>query len=72
MSESAGCEEAARVVSFEQACAEESSLVALCIDGRCGLYRCQEVMAHLTVGRVVPVRGVGLSLPGAQGGAQRY
>jgi uncharacterized lipoprotein (TIGR02269 family) len=29
-------------------------------------------MAHFTLGRVVPVRGVGLSLPGAQGGAQRY
>jgi uncharacterized lipoprotein (TIGR02269 family) len=67
-----GCEEAAEIVSFEQVCAEESSLIALCTDRHCGLFRCQEVMAHLTAGRVVPVRGVGLSLPGAQGGAQRY
>ncbi len=69
-SEEAGCEEAAETVSFEQACAEESSLVTLCGNGHCGLYRCREVMERLTVGRVVPVKGGGLSLPGS--GAQRY
>jgi uncharacterized lipoprotein (TIGR02269 family) len=71
-SESAGCEEAAEIISFEQACAEESSLIALCTDGQCGLYRCREVMTHLTVGSVVLARGGALSLPGVQGGAQRY
>jgi uncharacterized lipoprotein (TIGR02269 family) len=71
-SEGAGCEEAAKSVSFEQACSEESSLIPLCTGGQCGLYRCREVMESLTVGRVVPVRGGGLSIPGAQGGAQRY
>jgi uncharacterized lipoprotein (TIGR02269 family) len=71
-SEGIGCEEAAELVSFEQACAEESSLVALCTSGQCGLYRCREVVEHLTAGRVVLARGGGLSLPGAQGGVQRY
>jgi uncharacterized lipoprotein (TIGR02269 family) len=71
-SEETGCEEAAEIVSFEQACAEESSLVPLCSSGQCGLYRCREVMAHLTVGRVVLTRGGALLLPGVQGGAQRY
>lgn len=71
-SESASCEEATEIVSFEQACAEESSLVVLCANGQCELYRCREVMTHLTVGRVIPVRGGALSLPGVQGGVQRY
>jgi uncharacterized lipoprotein (TIGR02269 family) len=71
-SEGAGCEEAAETVSFEEACKEESTLVALCAGGQCGLYRCREVTEHLTVRRVVPARGGGLTLPGAQGAAQRY
>ncbi|HYI01755.1 TIGR02269 family lipoprotein [Hyalangium sp.] len=69
--ESPGCEVAAEAISFEEACADESSLLALCIGGQCGVYRCREVMEHLTVGRVVPTKGGGLSLPGVGFGAQR-
>jgi uncharacterized lipoprotein (TIGR02269 family) len=71
-SESAGCEVAAEAVSFEEACAEESSLLALCDGPQCGLFRCREVVEHLAVGHVVPTRGGALPLPGAQAGAQRY
>jgi len=69
--ESPGCEVATEVLSFEEACADERSLVALCGDGQCGLYRCREVMEPLPVGSVVLTRGGGLSLPSVGGGAQR-
>lgn len=69
--ESGGAGDEGQAVSFQEACAEESSLLALCDGAQCGLYRCQEVMEHVLVGRVVPTRGVALTLPGAQG-AQRY
>jgi uncharacterized lipoprotein (TIGR02269 family) len=69
--ESPGCEVAAEAISFEEACTHESSLLALCEGEQCGLYRCREVMEHLTVGRVVPTKGGGLSLPGVGFGAQR-
>jgi uncharacterized lipoprotein (TIGR02269 family) len=70
--ESPGCEETAEAVSFEEACADASSLVALCDGQQCGLYRCREVMEHLAVGQMVLTRGGALPLPSTQGGAQRY
>jgi uncharacterized lipoprotein (TIGR02269 family) len=65
-------DDAGEVVSFEEACAEDSSLVALCAGERCGLYRCQEVMEREGAGRVVLARGGALVLPGPQVGVQRY
>lgn len=70
--EGPGCEGKAEVLSFEEACTAEHSLVALCGDEQCGLYRCQEVMDRLPEGEVVLTRGGGLSLPSVGGGAQRY
>ncbi|MBN1205173.1 MAG: TIGR02269 family lipoprotein [Myxococcaceae bacterium] len=70
-SERPGCEEAAETVSLAEACADESSLIALCEGGQCELYRCREVMEYLPMGSVVLTRGGGLSLPRAQG-AQRF
>jgi uncharacterized lipoprotein (TIGR02269 family) len=69
--EIAGEGDEGQAVSFEEACAEESSLLALCGGSQCGLYRCREVMEHFPVGRVIPTRGGALSLPSVQG-AQRY
>jgi hypothetical protein len=63
---------AGQVVSFEEACAEDSSLLALCAGERCGLYRCREVMAQEEAGRVVLTRGGALMLPGPQVGVRRY
>lgn len=63
---------AGEVVSFEEACAEDSSLLALCAGERCGLYRCREVMEQEGAGRVVLTRGGALMLPGPQVGVQRY
>lgn len=68
--ESPGCEVATETFSFEEACADESSLVPLCGGEQCGLYRCREVQEHLPEG-VVLTRGGGLSLPIVGGGAQR-
>jgi uncharacterized lipoprotein (TIGR02269 family) len=65
-------DDAGEVVSFEEACAEDSSLLALCAGERCGLYQCQEVMEHEGTGRVVLTRGGALVLPGPQVGVQRY
>jgi len=67
-----GCEEAAEAASFEELCARESSLVALCPGGQCGVYRCREVMEGLAVGRVLLARGGAVMLPNPQAGAQRY
>lgn len=69
--EPAGCEVPAGTVSFEDACQQKTSLIALCDAGTCGLYRCAEVMKFLPAGKVVPARGGGLALPGAPGTAQR-
>ena len=57
-------------VSFEEACEDESSLLALCDESQCGLYRCQEVMEYLAVGRVVLARGGAVGVPSPQAGAQ--
>lgn len=60
------------VVSFDEACAEKSSLLALCAGKQCGVYRCREVMKHLTVGRVVRTWAEVEPLAEAGVGAQRY
>jgi uncharacterized lipoprotein (TIGR02269 family) len=59
-------------VSFEEACADEGSLLALCSGTQCGVFPCREVMARLPEGRVVrtwaevePLAEVGV-------GVQRY
>ena len=70
VSETAGEQE--EIGSFEELCAEEGSLLPLCEGGRCGLYRCREVMERRTVGRVVPAFAEEMVLPLPQGGAQRY
>lgn len=70
-SESAGCEESAELVSYEEACSHESSLEVFCAGEQCGLYRCWQVQAQRAEGRVVLARAsVGL-LPNPQLGAQR-
>lgn len=69
--EAASSEEATEAASFEELCEEASSLEALCTGEQCGLYRCQDVKEHLTVGRVVLARGGAVALPNPQAGAQR-
>ncbi|WP_052420132.1 TIGR02269 family lipoprotein [Hyalangium minutum] len=69
--ENLGCEVAFEAFSFDEACADESSLTPLCGGGQCGLYRCREVQEHLPAGSVLLTRGGGLSLPIVGGGAQR-
>lgn len=66
-----GTEESAEAAPFEELCEEASSLVALCADEGCGLYRCREVKEHLSLGRVVPARFPVGGLPNPQAGAQR-
>jgi uncharacterized lipoprotein (TIGR02269 family) len=58
-------------VSFEEACQDESSLLALCAGQQCGMYRCREVMKHLTVGQVVRTWAEVEPLAGVGEGAQR-
>jgi uncharacterized lipoprotein (TIGR02269 family) len=58
--------------SFEEWCQEEGSLVPLCDEGQCGLYRCREVAEELTAGRVMLARTGGAVLPGPGSSAQRY
>lgn len=65
-------EEQQESASFEQLCAEDGSLLPLCEGPRCGLYRCREVMARRTVGRVVPAFAEEMVLPLPGGAAQRY
>jgi uncharacterized lipoprotein (TIGR02269 family) len=71
-SEGPGCEEAAEAAPFEEVCAQESSMVALCQGEQCGLYRCREVMAHLSAGRVLLAWGGAVVLPNPHAGALRY
>jgi uncharacterized lipoprotein (TIGR02269 family) len=51
-----GCEAAAETAPFSQLCAEDSSLLALCVEEQCGVYRCREVAELLTPGKVVLAR----------------
>ncbi len=70
---SAGCEATAKAFSFFEACRSQDSLLALCDEHQCGLYRCQEVVEHLSVGQVVLARGVApRPPPNPQVGSQRY
>jgi uncharacterized lipoprotein (TIGR02269 family) len=71
-SEVQGCEVAAEAVVLDDVCRDEHTLLAHCDGQQCGLYRCQEVLEHLSAGRVVrtwaevePLAEVGV-------GAQRY
>jgi uncharacterized lipoprotein (TIGR02269 family) len=66
-----GCEEVAEIVSFEEACADERSLLALCDGRQCGMYRCQEVMKRPVAGQIVRTRGVVEPLAEVGGTAQR-
>jgi len=70
-SEEPGCEEGAEAASYEEVCAQEGSLLALCAGEQCGLYRCRELQERWAVGRVVLARGGGVVLPNPQLGAQR-
>ncbi|WP_224243318.1 SitA6 family polymorphic toxin lipoprotein [Hyalangium gracile] len=72
VSESADDDDAGEVVSFEEACAEDSSLLVLCDGRQCGVYRCREVVEHVGAGRVVLTRGGAVVRPGSSAGAQRY
>jgi uncharacterized lipoprotein (TIGR02269 family) len=71
-SEVAGDEDSGQAVSFEAACAEDHSLLALCVGKQCGVYPCREVMQHLSVGRVVRTLGEAEPLVEVGAGAQRY
>ncbi|MBN1207084.1 MAG: TIGR02269 family lipoprotein [Myxococcaceae bacterium] len=68
----AGCEAPGELVPFEQACAEEQSVVALCSEEGCAVFRCREVAGYLMAGQVVRTRGGGLVLPQGQGSAMRF
>jgi len=58
-----GCEVDSEAASFAQLCAEDGTLVVLCDERQCGAYRCQEVLEHLTAGRVVLARHARPPLP---------
>ncbi|MFL5349215.1 MAG: TIGR02269 family lipoprotein [Hyalangium sp.] len=49
--ESVDNEEVGHAVSFQEACQDESSLLALCHGQQCGLYRCREVLQRLMLGQ---------------------
>jgi uncharacterized lipoprotein (TIGR02269 family) len=70
--ESPGCHEAAETFAFQEACDQESSLVAVCAGEQCGLFQCREAMESLTVGRVVLARFPVGALPNPQVGPQRH
>jgi uncharacterized lipoprotein (TIGR02269 family) len=57
--------------SFEEACEDERSLLAVCAAGQCGLYRCREIMKPLAAGRVVRTWAEVEPLAEAGIGAQR-
>lgn len=59
-------------LSFEAACAEHSSVLALCAGNQCGVFRCREVIRQLTVGQVVRTWGEVEPLAEAGIGVQRY
>lgn len=59
-------------VSFEEACQDEHSFLALCDESQCGLYRCREVMEHPAEGPVVRTRGGALVLPSPPAATRRF
>jgi uncharacterized lipoprotein (TIGR02269 family) len=66
--EEAGCETAGQAVSFEEACEEEGSLLAVCDAQQCAEYRCREVAEYFRGGQVVRTQGVIRPPPGPQPG----
>ncbi len=70
-SKSAGDGDDGRVVSFEEACQDESSLLALCDGRQCGLYHCREAMQRLILGQAAPAWAEVEPLAEVGGGAQR-
>jgi uncharacterized lipoprotein (TIGR02269 family) len=70
-SESVDNEELGHAASFEQACQDDSSLLALCHGQQCGLYRCREVMQHLLLGQAAPAWAEVESPTAVGGTAQR-
>lgn len=70
-SECEGIEDEGVAVSFDEACEDESSLLALCAGSQCGLYPCREVMERSATGEVVLTRGGVAVLPSPQAGPQR-
>jgi len=67
----AGAEDEGAALSFEAACAEPSSVLALCSGKQCGVYRCREVMPHFTAGQVIRTLAEVEPLAEAGVGAQR-
>ncbi len=67
-----GCEAPGEFALFEDACAEEQSVVALCSEEGCGVFRCRDVAGYLMAGQVVRTKGGGLFLPNGQGSAMRF
>lgn len=67
-----GCETASEAAPFEQLCAEDGSLLALCDERQCGVYVCREVMEFLTAGQVRLARQLAPPLPSPGPGIERY
>ncbi len=70
VSNAPGCESSVRVLTFDEACEDEGSLLAVCGPEWCAVYRCQEVAGELLAGKVLPTRGVATPRPPSS--ARRY
>lgn len=70
-SASVDSEEMGHAASFEEACEDESSLLALCDGRQCGLYHCREVMQRLMLGQAAPAWAEVEAPTAAGSGAQR-
>jgi uncharacterized lipoprotein (TIGR02269 family) len=70
-SNSTGSGDEGHAISFEEACEDESSLLALCDGRQCGMYHCREAMQRLIVGQVAPAWAEVELLSEVGGGAQR-
>jgi uncharacterized lipoprotein (TIGR02269 family) len=66
-----GCEVASAAAPFEQLCTEDGTLVVLCDERQCGVYRCREAVERLTVGKVVLARQLAPSMPNPGAGSTR-
>ncbi|MDY7231288.1 TIGR02269 family lipoprotein [Hyalangium rubrum] len=65
-------EEREERVSFDETCARDSTLLALCDETQCEFHACREVMKQLTAGQVVLARTGATGLPGPGSSALRY
>ncbi|MDY7225574.1 TIGR02269 family lipoprotein [Hyalangium rubrum] len=65
-----GGEASVPLLSFEEACGEEGSLLAVCGAEQCAVYRCRDVAEEPLSGRVVRARGTGFGR--GSGLANRY